>query len=410
MNDITKAIKKKDLARNFAWIKDLYDNNKLYVGDLSVIGASIRVTPIIWEQLRLAIRLVNEIYEESWDLDIQVDSESSSEENLDRVVLQGIILHFPKINITNRDSQSHTIKDLFVKVSFGHGYNVDRRERVLRIAGISGARSTLSYAEYCSNYLHSHISANTYNQYNLSTEFYNFCTGSGEINIYQTNLNVEGFTEESFTQYLIQIMSLVSYESIEGTPYRYMRNIIVRPIDARSYNMPPNSQVLRLYNIAKAKAAEQFRNTNISPKIKFTLEDSKYSIVNDENFENYLKDCLNDRNDLERFLCYIDETGFVHRYSASVDSGIQGRYLVPSISTVPYIFRGREIPYIVEDRPQSQDTTNITFGIHPSVKKDIKKRIDENFNKYKIRKSTIDRYTDSTSDAREGVTSNTVSV
>ena len=112
-----------------------------------------------------------------------------------------------------------------------------------------------------------------------------------------------------------------------------------------------------------------------------------------------------DDNDKLRLLAFIDETGSAYAYGHT--STYQSLDLPRSRS---FIFRNREIPLTINSRPDEQNNSNIEYKIHPTIKQYIKEEIEYDINKKTIRKSTIDRYSNKTNNARACVTPNTVLV
>lgn len=382
-----KEIKLSGKSTNFTWIKSKYDEGKLYINGVRIESEDD------WNLLRTAIRVTNDIYEGAWDLDFMTDSAG-------KINLRGIVLHFPHITITNRDSASHNIKDLFVKIHIALNTG-ERGNKRLKIHNLDGGRSTMTYAEYCSNYLHSHLSTYTYDR-NMRRDgfmlpFYNqFCTGSGEINLYQSNINADGLTEERFTQYMLQIMSLVGYESIEGHPYRKIRDIMIRTKTNRGYSLP---SIVERHNFING-ILRKHRELGVIPDINFVLENGKYVILDDDKWNEFLKTGVTDINSKKKWLVFNDAISYERTEEIS-------EYLVPVLSTEEYIFRDKVFKHVIEDIPKKEEAKeDRVYNIHSLVRATIKIKIENDIDKWKIRKSTIDRYTDKSDNVTESVRSN----
>jgi len=121
-----------------------------------------------------------------------------------------VIIHFPKLTLTNRDNKYHTIKDLFVKFSINIYHKVDI---------LQGTRTTFHPIEYQKRYRHSHLPANH------GIAFTSFCLGSDAPISFTKILLEEELTKfnttwtDTFLFFLNQIKAYVSYESLEGGPY-----------------------------------------------------------------------------------------------------------------------------------------------------------------------------------------------
>ena len=219
-----------------------------------------------------------------------------------------------------------------------------------------------------------------------------FCTGSGEINIYQSDINTEGISEARLTSYLMQIMTVVGYESIEGTPYRYISNIIIRDSSGRRSN-PSDNTSNNLYN----RVLNYYKQEKKTPCLEFALENGKYIVKDNKKFDEFLMTQVITDEDKRAILCMIDETGAYYRYGSTPTREI------PPVVENKYIFQGNEISFTIEDIPSEVDESNIEYSIHPNIKKYIKNRIEYDINKKSIRKSTIDRYSNQVSNARKSV-------
>jgi hypothetical protein len=386
-NKIEKKIKLQDKMRNFSWVAQQQSKGRLFI-------RGTKVTDEIFNQFRTTIKVTQEIYENSWDIDIQIiPVESPTRKRANKTTLsidiRGIVLYFPRVTITNRERKSHLIKDIFVRIPL---FISDSR---LKIETIEGGRTTLSYAEYCSNYYHSHLSISAIGSISSRSvpPMYNtFCTGSGEINIYQSDINTEGISEARLTSYLMQIMTVVGYESIEGTPYRYISNIIIRDSSGRRSN-PSDNTSNNLYN----RVLNYYKQEKKTPCLEFALENGKYIVKDNKKFDEFLMTQVITDEDKRAILCMIDETGAYYQYGSPPTKEI------PPVVKNKYIFQGNEISFTIEDIPSEVDESNIEYSIHPNIKKYIKNRIEYDINKKSIRKSTIDRYSNQVSNARKSV-------
>lgn len=373
---LQKNLKLNDKMRDFNWVLSQYKKKRLVMSG-EVLSAQV------FNQFREAIRTVQDIYDNEWDIEYDVGVRQDSKgHRLIYISITSIVLYFSNIVISNRDKDRHTIKDLFVRIPLSKANNS------LRIGNLQGTRQTISYAEYCSNYFHSHLSTVTYKVDNLYGEWSTFCTGSGEINIYHSDINSEGFTVARFTKFLVQILTLVSYESIEGTPYRYIKNIMMKPEDSRRFSVSTNagSNLLsRLYR--------HYKTNKIKVNFQTEILDNRYKIIDNNNFDDFLTSISFTNEDKLQFLCRRDEAGNYHTYDSS--SG----YYQPIVSNVEYLFRGEVFKFKVEDIPAREKQEDIKLFIHPTIKENLKKLLEYDINKKIIRKSTIERYSNQTDNA-----------
>lgn len=368
MNRIEKvenSLKSKGTIRNFGFILKQYEKGRLYIGG-NKINSKRK-----FEQFRLLVRLLNEVYEGKWDIDFKITQLDESKLGLN---VLGPIIHFPEVTITNRDNMSHNIKDLFVRISMAtHNSN-------LYIEEIQGGRTTYTYAEVSSDYSHSHLPGTYISSVRPLPYFNKFCTGLGHINDFIAEINAGEVTETNLTRLLVQIIGLVSYESIEGAPYRNMRNIFIRTQSGIYYNHSTQRN-LELYR----RLISYYKVYDGPIPLEFILENGKYKLKDDTSFESFLQTIEFTESEKGYYLALIDEIGQAYAYGQPpgyVDLGL------PVGQT--FIFRN-EVKTLVVTNPPTQ-ITNIEYKIHPKVKEDIKKEIEYDINKNSVRKSTIDRY------------------
>lgn len=127
------------------------------------------------------------------------------------------IIYYPEIVITNSTQKSHVITDLYVKFSFDYfGKLYD---------SFTINRGSYSEQECVSSYKHSH----THGSFPGEIDYFSVpCLGIGPI--YSTitvlkNITLETFSELEIVQFLILMDDFLKWESLEGVPYRYIRDI-----------------------------------------------------------------------------------------------------------------------------------------------------------------------------------------
>lgn len=118
-------------------------------------------------------------------------------------------IHYPEFVITN-GKLKHTIKDLYVRFQL-------KADLKFMPATFSGMRTTFTNQEMLATYTHSHLSG-------ICTEFSTFCTGTGPIKMLMLTL-ASGYNSNTFKMFLHSLNNYVRWESLTGTPYRYIKNI-----------------------------------------------------------------------------------------------------------------------------------------------------------------------------------------
>ena len=142
-----------------------------------------------------------------------------------------IDIHFPKFEITNENGNSHTITDLYVRIS----YRYYKSAMVPLEFSLSGCRMTGTSAEVESDYCHSHLNC----KFGV---FAFFCLGVSEF----SNIIIELRKNPCKSQWILLFLALINYvvwESLEGGPYRKMENI------RSSVNMIPGIEELVIENL-----------------------------------------------------------------------------------------------------------------------------------------------------------------
>lgn len=372
-----KEIKLEDKCRDFNWILKQYKENKLLI-----LGKPF--TDTSFESFRLFIKHTEEIYEDSWDIDIK----ATAIEGEYKIDIQGVVIHFPEITIKNSSKKEHVITDLIVKVVLYIGGTR------LMIHHLEGGRLSISYAEFSSNYFHSHLPG-YYNRNGNQSPFYsNFCKGSGHINQFIAELNSEVFNQGNIEPFLIQISGLVIWESLEGGPHRKIRYISIRTITGRKFTI---SDVA--VKAIKHKILEKHREGKIKPVLDFKIENNTYTIVDNENIDVFIVDTVElSSQDLTCILVMEDSTGTYYKYGQA-----PGYLEVPNTEEEVYIFKGQEIAFRIGEAPTTGDTSSINYFVHPEVRQIIKKEIEYDINISQIRESTIQRYRSEINDATEGI-------
>lgn len=123
-----------------------------------------------------------------------------------------LIIKFDEFTIINSKRQSHIIKDLYVLIPF----NV-KEDKVLIGNSLWGGRGTVSNVEFIGQYNHSHLNGSWDN---IST----FCLGSGPIHKYILEFNLKP-NEHNLFSVLYNVKIYVEWESLEGTPHRYIERL-----------------------------------------------------------------------------------------------------------------------------------------------------------------------------------------
>lgn len=193
------------------------------------------------------IPVLNVYHPENWDCQLNtrilhndLDETETSQSYLE---LNFFIL-FPKVEIKNSFQMSHNIKDLVVRFKFIIGC-IQREPSgdysflqpyYCFYNGLQGTRLSVYDVEYLENYLHSHLpSLDTDYLFdrdciNWTSAFQKFCLGSSNVGenlavCYDRSSSNPELSTEKFEYFLNCLQTYVSYESLEGRPYKYIDRI-----------------------------------------------------------------------------------------------------------------------------------------------------------------------------------------
>lgn len=142
-------------------------------------------------------------------------NEFFGEENVD-LQRQTILIHFPKVKVTNEHNRSVDITHLWVKVELSLNGTINGYFQMMR--------SELTLEQFISGYSHSHIhsiSADNFNSWSVP------CLGSGPIRNTIASLSTQ-FSEEMWSLFCLELSKYVTVESLAGVPYVYLERIGIR--------------------------------------------------------------------------------------------------------------------------------------------------------------------------------------
>lgn len=145
-----------------------------------------------------------------------------------------IIIRFKDFEITNSENKKHNIKDFFLR------FKINKKYDKFVSSELYGARTTFSLEEYESSYFHSHKSSN-----DTIGGFSRMCLGSTVLSQFMM-IFLEKIENELFESFLIQLDNYVRWESIEGVPYRYIRNIKLKNVN--------NNYEDEIYNLVQSSS------------------------------------------------------------------------------------------------------------------------------------------------------------
>ena len=308
-------------------------------------------------------KVLSRVYPNNWSW--VIDSELSNSDNKEFIIKWDEI----EIRNSNMSGKTHIIKDFYIIVKFTkdptslNGYRISSSLRAFR--------GKVTYAEYCSRYIHSHTTTGT-------DGIGSCCLGSGPLPNLLANLTME-FNIDRFELLLHLLDSYVKWESIEGTPYTQFERITIRSIN--NINLIPNKVELEsIYRLAINLISEL-------PLKIISLADLKYYQIDksDPEFINHILSATP-----IRFRKYRDVNGAeieMNQNYTNDDVRNANATTAASICT----FRGDQIKYTIMPN-EYEDNMKNTLKEYPSfyIINHIVDHIELKVNEYLNKKETYE--------------------
>jgi len=215
--DVEGTIDHCDIRDDYSDIGVLWDNghhNGYQIGDLKL---AIPPTPEQAEAIRLekearAAKSAEELEQ------IKAILESMFPENWDMSKLSedqySVKIRFPEFEIKNSRGNKHIIREFYAR------FKLRNSRRKFKLDGFEGVRAAVTKAEYDSQYQQSHISSSPFS-------WGSFCLGDSEFRNFKNeyNLSESEFDPEVFEYIMTLFQDFIKWESLEGTPYKYISKI-----------------------------------------------------------------------------------------------------------------------------------------------------------------------------------------
>ena len=298
--------------------------------------------------------IVESIYPNHWDLQITLNRNYSKAHSINCTF--NYVIYFPNITIRNSNKVSHNITDLYVRFSIIDYNNIS-------IGSLSGLRTSFTYNEYITGYIHSHLGNFRPNE---NLYYSSFCTGVSEINDLSMILNSDlSNNHDLLKMYLLEIKSFVEWESIEGVPYKYFERI----------NKYENGRLSTLNQVSDSllRNIDRFVNTLDITKMNLTFTSSKIVISNiEEVIETGDSSFFN-----SNYLCYKLANG---EYATTI--------IEPKISPIRSLFKFKNKPLNIK-QVEKKPIENLDTYIHPSVVQIIKNKLEYEYTKKAITNRTF---------------------
>ena len=339
------------------------------------------------QNLRTLIGQIIEVFGEQWDIHAKIDSRGL-------VAIHGIDIMFPNIVIKNSKKESHKISDFLLRIRIF----VSSSEHI-RIGRIEGARASVTLKEYSCGYVHSHVPRTSYGSAPEGPGFSKFCTGSGEINNYFNDYasnNSEAYAE----RIVMQLYTMVNWESLEGAPHFKMEGI---RYNSSSNNSVRVVQLGTIEHIQKgfSDTVLQLIETGKLPVdgLKANIVDNKISIEVGEQFMTNLMS----NSTLQEYIG-VDYNGMVVTEQSLIDyvktqnsKNPHGVKVPTLVEKTGYFFNGKEVGLTISDfKPVEKEENKVELEINYKIPEQyvnkFKNSAEREIYEQQIRGSIAERY------------------
>lgn len=231
----------------------------------NALSLSKKFSSEVIESLLKAIAIFEDHYKERFDFYLERNSYGQF------VPVMRVL--YPKFTITNSSGFSHEIKDLVVLYYLSTG-PTDQ----LNLRSLSGARFSKTHLEILSNYQQSHLSAVRDWEEN-PFQIGNFCLGGTTDMSYLVGEMSMQLDLDRLELLLFSVDSMITWESLEGVPYKYISSI-----------KNADSAVISSFS---QRTSERILENIISNKrvleVDFYIEENRYRIKPNKRASDFIK-------------------------------------------------------------------------------------------------------------------------
>lgn len=257
-----------------------------------------------------------------------------------------IIIYRPEVIIRNERDETHTIKDLYIRLVFNN--------LMLSVEGVRMNRSTYSYIEACRGYIHSHCHSNP----DLSRTFKTCCLGTTALSTVISTMG--SIWEPGFTEVLpVLLDQYIHVESVSGVPYQYMADLNIEKFDRLIYTQDQNTSNISVSMLDMKYLVETFL---VSGNIKLAECDGRVKLsYTPEELAVILSD-LAESCPWDISLCrgVQDSFGYIYMYDIPEITDI-----APDTECILFMFKGSPVRLRVE--PKDDIIPNFRYFIRPEV-------------------------------------------
>ncbi len=288
------------------------------------------------------VEVLNSLYKENWTFYFY-----------DIHKLPEIRILFPEVTIKNTLDRTHIIRDLIVAMSLSI-----TDKRIAIVPTLRGLRLTVTKEEFVSGYQHSHLNGVEYESYNFSNDVkLIFCLGTNEVPEVITVFN-DNHEIGTFELLLLTINSMISWESLEGVPYKRIENISLQTTTNRSF-VPGHEEVRKVFN--------NIIFYDILKELDFDMNGKYIRVIENDNFKKKLFKLALDH--CPNSLC-IMKNGYYFKHKM-VNNKISYR-------SEPFYFKNQVLKFKVYNNRETgiDEDTLASLQIHPTILKDVTNKIN----------------------------------
>lgn len=270
---------------------------------------------------------------------------SRSREGLDTPAFT-IIIYRPEVVIQNEREETHTIKDLYIKLAFNN--------LMLSIEGVRMNRSTYSYIEACRGYIHSHCHCNP----DLSGTFRTCCLGKTALSTVISTM--KSMWEPGFTETLpVLLDQYIHVESVSGGPYQYMADLNIKKSDRLIYTQDQDTSNIFVnipdieYLVKTFLVSGNIKLAECNGRVKLSYMPEELAVI----LSDLAEDCP---WDIPLYRGFQDSFGYIYMYNISEITDI-GPY------TERILFKFKDEPVRLHVEPKDDTIFNPRYFIQPKV-------------------------------------------
>lgn len=265
-----------------------------------------------------------------------------------------VFVYFPEVTISNSVEQSHVMRDIYLYFII--------RDTYVSLNAIK--RTTYTEKEIRNNYLFSHCSS-SYNPTDWTVN--SFCFGSTDVADLRESVRYNGRKAvfKNLYFFLEAIKEYLSWESLEGVPYRNIENVIRDVAKYKPAYTPRVNNWPALY--------EECINNIDSFEYSFNEVDGEYRIKLESSSIGNIASILTDK--FPQYCCFYLDGQSVREQSVSPCGYTNPRQMY---------FKGEYIPLVI--LPDEEADSTLPKRIHNGILNQVVKMIENKFNEFYINK------------------------